>query len=644
MCSDETIEQEAQILTAKSYRYCDDKNLIYVRCLSCDNCVCNRCIKGALKRIEDEIPSHIINQDKTGRILLDLNKLLDDRDEESSNAELTIPIGHCCVIKADIPLDTKRSVAACSLFDNDEDYTDDCGSDYETGLSDDLFFNDDKEAVRKIRFSLKSAVEDEGAVEHLHGYFNDAKRHSHEGILKIRRPKTILYKENRKRRKRKSNSKWDSRNEHNPFEGALVVPLYGLIITADANNNWLVCDHLAHAKSMDVDDNTPAVSHAVLSRKSACRLNEYMKTNEHELKRIIMNTESVKRETIVVENVEPPEGDGRRRSFTVEVIEMKQFLSLSALSKQYKNGFNDFSANDFCAYHIFGNNDIKDNVDATMIIGDFCLEDDSTIVGKKLLLFRFSGMASNAMNWGGSDEHGKLGTARTLYNFILPMCGKRGFELNRFGGSSGITDHAADKDLLFVLHKHEATLPRKVYGTFILRDRLKYYFVYRKCNKKGFAIACYSPPKEGGQFSLPHSLLATTKYPFLSEMTYLKMLTVLIMRSFNEQYSGRFGKVACGPLKCEMGKIETARREVELALADLPSPNSKLLHLLKSFNDLHHYSLVAHPVGLHYDTFKEGDESLENKLLLCSLPPNNISKGRGGSLVNDVFVFALLDW
>ena len=53
--------------------------------------------------------------------------------------------------------------------------------------------------------------------------------------------------------------------------------------------------------------------------------------------------------------------------------------------------------------------------------------------------------------------------------------------------------------------------------------------------------------------------------------------------------------------------------------------------------------MVAYPVGMHIDLFREG-ESIENKILFTMTRPKCGSLGRGGSIVSNRFVYALLDW
>ncbi len=67
---------------------------------------------------------------------------------------------------------------------------------------------------------------------------------------------------------------------------------------------------------------------------------------------------------------------------------------------------------------------------------------------------------------------------------------------------------------------------------------------------------------------------------------------------------------------------------------------------MESFNQLHTYSMVCHPVGMHNNHFRDDDESLENKILM-SFDIDSVSHkrlGPGGSDMGNKYVYALLDW
>ena len=74
--------------------------------------------------------------------------------------------------------------------------------------------------------------------------------------------------------------------------------------------------------------------------------------------------------------------------------------------------------------------------------------------------------------------------------------------------------------------------------------------------------------------------------------------------------------------------------------------HEKYLAFFDVFNKSHSYSMVCHPVGIHNDHFKDGDEYLENKILMSieNDPGNCKGLGRGGCVMGTHFVYALLDW
>lgn len=94
--------------------------------------------------------------------------------------------------------------------------------------------------------------------------------------------------------------------------------------------------------------------------------------------------------------------------------------------------------------------------------------------------------------------------------------------------------------------------------------------------------------------------------------------------------------VAQGPIENEMMNIEYARRVFQLT-------GGSYRAFCKAHMSVNSMTLVAHPVGQHFDYFHKGGESLENKILFV-VPSIKNSLGRGGSFIGRQFVFALLDW
>ena len=152
--------------------------------------------------------------------------------------------------------------------------------------------------------------------------------------------------------------------------------------------------------------------------------------------------------------------------------------------------------------------------------------------------------------------------AEDIYSAVRSLSGKGGYELRWFGGSSGLTDNVTDKNMLHALAVSTGILPRKSWGMLLIRSTTKYYLVYRKVARSsgicGICHAVYSPPRDGGQFSMPD--ICILRYPVLAEMTYQKMMALQLMCAHNNFRLGSGMKaVAQGPLEKELFNLHLAR-------------------------------------------------------------------------------------
>ena len=134
--------------------------------------------------------------------------------------------------------------------------------------------------------------------------------------------------------------------------------------------------------------------------------------------------------------------------------------------------------------------------------------------------------------------------------------------------------------------------------------------------------------------------ICLTRHLVLADFQYTKMWTVMIIDSLNKHRKiNDHQPVTAGPIQHEYNKILESRKKY-----DASPQKDKMHHFITAFTRLHKFSMVAYPVGMHDDHFRLDDESLENKILFTIPSFQKDFYGRGGSVVGDRFVFALLDW
>ena len=455
----------------------------------------------------------------------------------------------------------------------------------------------------------------------LHQYFQDPIRTSHLGVFRKKEEPILLHRRIAKKQRRR---RIPLTTTYNPFSGAFVLPTFGLLIEGEVTNSHWYCDHHALARSQV--DGTLGVPHCVLSNDCAIQLH----SSNLCLQRISGSRE---RFNLVIR---APEDISERREITVEVIEVDQKIATSEAMKM--KGVNSFGENFIKQMSFFSSEDMRSDVDVTIILGRFSIDSN---IHPKMLLLRFSGMLAN-VNY---SVQRRSEIAKELYHQLRPIAGRQGYEVARRGGSSGKTCLQSDQDLLDCIHDVPGLCPRRLRGVVILRGPLSYYLIYRNVESTKFVCYQYSPPKEGGSFKMPTAILYN--YPVLGEFAYLKMVATEVLRSLNVNRVERgLPRVCQGVIDCELRKIAKSREIYNTC--DKPM-EEKYMAFLDAFNNLHSYSMVCYPVGMHNDTFKDGDESLENKILMSIIetdPGLEGSKGpgRGGCLLGNYFVYALLDW
>lgn len=453
-------------------------------------------------------------------------------------------------------------------------------------------------------------------------YFDNSKLTSHEGLFHPKECPAHQYMRILSKRKRRNHHNLCTNSKYNPFSGALILPTFGLAIQGEVTNSHWYCDHHGFAGSSV--DGTIDVPHCVLSHELAQQM--------HESNIRLSRVTGTRR--VINLDVTSPENPLRSRKITVEVIDVNQQLATSSINTL--KGENVFDMTMITTMSFFGSEDTRQDVDATIILGHFSID---TNIHPKLLLLRFSGMLANSHY----SVKRKQVIARELYHQLRALSGRQGYEIIRRGGSSGKVTNQSDQDLVDCIHDVPGMCPRKLRGVLILRGQFTYFLVYRNVKSSSFVCYQYSPPKEGGSFNLPSYLLY--RYPVLAEFAYLKMMAIEIIRSLNNYRASKgMSLVAQGIVQCESMKLSKALKMYRKC--DSPGRQGQLYTLVNCFNNLHTYSMVCHPVGMHNDHFKGGDESLENKILM-SIDINSAKKkrlGRGGCVMGTQYVYALLDW
>jgi hypothetical protein len=573
--------------------------------MSCGNCLsqfCIGCINELIESVKgfNMIPPYVKRSDATLRKIINIQK-------QMRSAIKSTDFGPCCLFGV---LDTTSTLVKtprpdptvqCSRIESIKNYRQSIG----------------KKNTNKNKLTAIPKDQNEG----LHQYFQDPIRTSHLGVFKKKEEPKLLHRRitNKQRRRRLPIT-----STYNPFSGAFVLPTFGLIIEGEVTNSHWYCDHHALARSQV--DGTLSVPHCVLSNDCAILLH----SSNLCLPRITGSRETF---NLVIS---APEDIREKRQITVEVIEVDQ--KIATLEAMKMKGSNSFGENFIKQLSFFSSEDMRADVDVTIILGRFSIDSN---IHPKMLLLRFSGMLAN-VNYSVKSRNE---IAKELYHKLRPIAGRQGYEIARRGGSSGKTCLQSDQDLLDCIHDVPGLCPRRLRGVVILRGHFSYYLIYRNVESTKFVCHQYSPPKEGGSFKMPTAILYN--YPVLAEFTYLKMVATEVLRSLNINRDERgLPRVCQGVIDCESQKIVKSREIYEAC--DEPM-EAKYLAFLDAFNKLHSYSMVCYPVGMHNDTFKDGDESLENKILMSMIetdPQHGRRKGlgRGGCLLGTNFVYALLDW
>lgn len=435
--------------------------------------------------------------------------------------------------------------------------------------------------------------------------------------------------------------------QNSEFDGALYFPSHNLIICSYAHNSMMKTDH--HGLAASSIDQTPGIPHMVLDPRDVTAIEAYRKNGGS-----INYLKSNHFKSLILDHIPLP--DETTRSWKVDYACLPQVCSLNTL-KHLNGRTRVVPTSQLFSAKVLSWKNSRTKADHVIITGDLDIErmlsnsdvishnndisddeeaEETKVVpgrvgsGCKLLLSRMQSMLSSSV-----DDI----TAEEIFANVLPFCGKNGWEVNRKGGTNGYVTDQSKRNLLSTLAYNKKLLPNKAGASLILIDRSCFWIFYHRHNSKAgsmdFAYIKYAPPKVGGSVILRGNII--DKYSIIGEFCYTKMITVLLINELNSTYlhwvEGR--KCSAGAIACELESIEYARTAFKI--------NQSYAEMCKAYLSCNSMSIVAWPVAQHVDYFNKKGESIENKLLLV-MDSIKGDVGRGGALVKDKFVYALLDW
>lgn len=604
LCSPFSVQQTgARHMAVSNQMRSDHIRLVY--CRNCGKAQCYKCCTYLYDSIKKMSLQRKLNQeDKTSISCNTWMKSMGDLvSHDSSFSDVYISYGTCCQFKASIPTPrpkpdiifkkTKGMSRKRKLIDSDDEYL------------------PERCINKKLTKSIKGRkIDGNNRLNFLYEYHTETLTSHFSKKVPPLCPKVI----NEKRKSLGKKSKIHSR-----YLGALVLQQFGLVLLAEADNNNLRTDIMVLAKCSDSQFKSPAVYHHGVDLDDSLEYEERM--GGKRLKKI----PKAWREKPILLECPSPEDPEKCRLWKVETICLPQIVKTDIA--RLKRGLK--SEDNFSSFYEFGQEDLNDEVDICIIIGNFMKEEGGQ---PKLLCLKFGKMLYGKI----SEEE-----AHSLFCYLQLIAGKGGYELRRKDGSAGVTNSQSDINLLAVLPYLHSAVPRKLWGTFILRLKYCYYIFYKRAfhtssAKSAWTHVWYTPPHNGGKFKMPESMIID--FPCLGEFSYQKMLAVTIMQSVNK-HRLKLDLSPIAPIETcsELQNIMKARKNFD------PGVKSSMIDFVHAYNNLNDFNTITHVVGSHEDYSPYGP-SFENRMLVVNTKLNGYGYGRGGGIFTDRYTWSLVDW
>ena len=291
-------------------------------------------------------------------------------------------------------------------------------------------------------------------------------------------------------------------------------------------------------------------------------------------------------------------------------------------------------------------------IDATIVVGYDAMNPSSN---GALLLFRFHRMDPNIQ---------KDSEKKRLLQCLQTLLKNNGIERKRTGGSSGFIQYT--RALKTMMATNNST-PRKSKGVVFLRQACDtawdIFYVPTNRDESTIVRCAYSNPVPGGNFQMEDWMF--DQFPFLMKFASTKPLAALILKELPAVIQhDDVPQIVLNP-KAIAEELENIRAVRALTRSFIlrhnqSNPSDKIVagsaremcefYKIYSYNFLM-FTLVLHAVGLHKDTFADGEISLENRCCFffklhdgeTKVSNTGAATGRGGK-GDSYYGFALLDW
>ena len=257
------------------------------------------------------------------------------------------------------------------------------------------------------------------------------------------------------------------------------------------------------------------------------------------------------------------------------------------------------------------------------------------------------------MRWRSNLLHDRWNDSNyieSLYNDLVQQLSNDGLDAKRVGGSNGYTTYS-NTNILKLLQTNDAFV-RKGKGVKLIKTPTKWKCYYLKSgkvtindtksgisDKRHFTRYSYTQPQPSGNFEM-NMFILNKYYELVEAMTIAKYNAPLLIKEINSLMSLRIQEKAVGEA------LEDLFRAKDLADSVGTSITDRKIQLVRQLAMDNLYTIVAYPCNYHFDVFKEGQYSLENKICFSFIPSsgeNNGLIGRGGG-DEEEYTWACLDW